>query len=66
MTAQIEDVYKYEDKEYSLIASSKPLDFKPQKYNIIPEMISNLCWKGYWCEYKIDNTGIKINNLYMV
>ena len=65
MTAQIEDVYMYQDKKYSIIALSKPLDFKPQKYSIIPQAIKNFCWNGFWCEYNIDNDGIKVKNLYI-
>lgn len=30
MTAQIGDIYKYKNKEYSIVAMSSPINFKPE------------------------------------
>ena len=65
MTAQIENRFKFNGDDYSIVAISTPIDFKPQDYGITPLPIFNACWDGYWCEYEITKTEIILKNLYI-
>lgn len=65
MTAQIGDIYKYEGKQYSIVAMSAPIGFKPQDYGLNPQSCCTACWDGYWCEYQIENRSLLLKNFYM-
>lgn len=65
MTAQIGDIYKHKNKEYSIVAMSEPINFKPQDYGLNPQSCCTACWNGYWCEYHIDNDMLLLKNLFM-
>ena len=65
MTAQMPDFYKYNGKEYSLVAISEALNFKPQDYGFEPRPISTDCWRGYWCDYNMSDDELMLQNLYI-
>ena len=65
MTAQIGDIYKYRNKEYSIIAMSAPINFRPQDYGLNPQASCTACWNGYWCEYYIEKDTLLLKNLFM-
>lgn len=65
MTAQIGDIYKHKNKEYSIVAMSAPINFKPQDYGLNPQSRSTGCWKGYWCEYHIEDDKLLLKNFFM-
>ncbi len=65
MTAQIGDSIKYKDNEYSIVAISTPIEFEPKDYGITPWGTCSACWAGYWCEYRISEEGIVLQNLYI-
>lgn len=65
MTAQIGDRFRYKRNEYSIVAISHPLEFKPENYGITPEFFSTACWAGFWCEYRISEKGIVLENLFV-
>lgn len=65
MTAQIGDIYKYESKEYSIVAMSAPIEFKPQDYGLNPQAACTACWDGYWCEYHIEGDRLLLKNFFM-
>ncbi len=65
MTAQIGDRFKFEGKEYSIVAISTPLEFDPLKYGITPEAACTACWRGFWGVYNITETGIFLEDLYI-
>lgn len=65
MTAQIGDIYKHKNKEYSIVALSAPINFKPQDYGLNPQSCCTACWNGYWCEYYIENDILLLKNLFM-
>lgn len=58
MTDQIRNTYKYKNKDYSMVALSNPLPFKPQNYGITPSCCTRSCYDGYWCEYEISDERI--------
>ena len=47
------------------MALSVPLDFKPQNYGLDPQSCCTACWRGYWCEYSITDSGLFLQNFYM-
>ena len=66
MTAQIGDTYKYKNKDYSIVAMSSPLIFNPNDYGLTPAGVTTACWKGYWCEYSIEeNSALLLKNLFI-
>lgn len=65
MTAQIGDIYKYKNREYSIVAMSSPINFKPEDYGLEPQSRCTACWNGYWCEYHIENDRLLLKNLFM-
>lgn len=65
MTAQISDIYKRNNQEYKIVAMSEPMTFKPQDYGMNPEPCITSCWRGYWCEYEINEEGLFLKNLFM-
>ena len=53
MTAQIHNVFLYNDQRYSIIAQQNVLDFKPEAYGISPDTGCSMCWRGYYCKFGI-------------
>ena len=65
MTAQIGDIYKHKNEEYSIVALSAPLSFNPKNYGLEPQPSSTACYRGYWCDYDITDDGLFLENLYL-
>lgn len=65
MTAQIGDIYKYQKKEYTIVALSDANPFDPKDFGLEPHAISTACWRGYWCEYEIENDELLLKNQYL-
>lgn len=65
MTAQIGDIYKRHNDEYTIVAISAPLSFDPKNYGLEPHPSSTACYRGYWCEYDITDDGLFLENLYL-
>lgn len=65
MTAQIGDVYKYREKEYTIVDMTNPLNFHPKDYGLTPNNCCTACWKGFWCDYNLDGDVLTLENLYM-
>lgn len=65
MTAQIGDSYKWNKREYQIVAETAPLNFNPQEYGMDPFGFCSACWRGYWCEFDINDKGLFLQNLYI-
>lgn len=65
MTAQIGDLYKHKNEEYSIVALSAPLSFDPRNYGLEPQPRCTACYRGYWCDYDITDDGLFLENLYL-
>lgn len=65
MTGQIGDSYCFAGHDYTIIAMSKEINFAPTVYGLIPQAICTACWKGYWCDYSIENDKIFLKNLHI-
>lgn len=63
--SSILDEFKFAISNYALVAISNPIQFLPENYGITPEGRCTACYKGYWCEYKIYDDEIFLQNLYI-
>lgn len=53
MTAQIEDVFQVDGREYSLLGLKGKGLFNADDYGFFPESPHTACWRGYYCEYDV-------------
>lgn len=54
MTAQIDDIFEYNNRSYSISAIEHPAEFFViQKIGIDPEMTSTACYRGYVASFKL-------------
>lgn len=65
MTAQIGDIYKYGKKKYQIVAMSAGMPFNPKHYGLEPHPSSTACYRGYWCEFSVDDEKLVLKNLYL-
>ena len=65
MTAQISDKYKYQKKEYTIVALSSAISFDPKNWGLEPHASSTACYRGYWCEYAVEDEELLLKNLYL-
>src|SRR5262245_7836915 len=54
MTAQINDTFFYRGEEYNIAAIQGQRLLKPQDFGMEPEALHTACWRGYYCEYKLE------------
>ena len=65
MTAQIGDIYKYKKKEYTVVALYYVKLNDTKNYGMEPHASSTACWRGYWCEYAIEDDELLLKDLYL-
>ena len=65
MTAQIGDLYKYNEAEYTCLMMSEGGPFDPRKHGLSPSQIITACWRGFWCEYEIINDCLILQKLHI-
>lgn len=65
MTAQISDEYIINGVSKSVVAMSEPMCFNPKDYGIIPHSRCTACWRGYWCEYEIQEESLVLKKLFI-
>lgn len=64
MTAQIDDIFEYNDKNYSVSAIEYPdRFFVIQDHGIDPEMISTACYRGYVARFKLLDKALVLHTL---
>ncbi len=63
MTGQLPDSFLYEDEVYSLISIADEEPFTPLDYDIIPQMASTACWRGFVLYYKLDNNSLILQDM---
>lgn len=47
------------------MALSSVMLFDPKNYGMEPHASSTACWRGYWCEYAIEDDELLLNDLYL-
>ena len=65
MTAQIGDIFKYQKKEYTVVALSNGQLFDPKNYGLEAHARCTACYRGYWCEYGVDDESLMLRDFYM-
>ena len=65
MTAQIGDIYEHEGAKYSCVAEIGESYFDPRKYGFEPTQCSSACWRGFYCEYEINDSKLKLQTLHI-
>ncbi|MCE7748923.1 MAG: hypothetical protein GPJ51_11030 [Candidatus Heimdallarchaeota archaeon] len=63
MTGQIPDSFLYEGEVYSLIGIEEEEPFSPLDYDIMPEMASTACWRGFVLYYKLDDNYLTLQDM---
>ena len=53
MTAQISDMIRYHDGDYSVVGWEGAAPFDPAVHALEPVMFSTGCWQGYTCAYEV-------------
>ena len=64
MTAQIGDVYRYENTDYECLNLSNGRLFNPWDHGFHPLFVDTSCWNGYWCEFEITDV-VKLQTLHI-
>lgn len=52
-------------RSLSLVALSSVMLFDPKNYGMEPHASSTACWRGYWCEYAIEDDELLLKDLYL-
>ena len=65
MTAQISDRITWRDEEYSVVATSRPIEFNPFRHGFHPVSPSTACWDGFWCEYLVTDEALLLDTLHI-
>lgn len=65
MTVQIGDIYKYQERKYTIIESSPDMLFNPENFGLEPHFRTTACWRGHWCEYEMSGDMLLLKNLYI-
>jgi hypothetical protein len=63
MTAQIHDTILIDDKGFSIVGVNGSELFTPQSIGITPVAVMSACWRGYVCQYKINDGQLILDEL---
>lgn len=65
MTAQINNIFKLDNREYDIVGLSKDIDFSPRDFGLKPVAPHTAAWKGYYYEASIRDNQLVILNLHV-
>ena len=65
MTAQIGDICKYQKKDYWVVKLSGKHLFEPKSYGLVAHPSMTACYRGFWCEFSLENDSLVLNDLYL-
>ncbi|MAT97925.1 MAG: hypothetical protein CL608_12335 [Anaerolineaceae bacterium] len=63
MTAQINDIFLYKEKEYAVAGISEGNLFDPAMLNLEPRAASTNCWRGYQAIFAVSESQLLLANL---
>jgi hypothetical protein len=63
MTAQVSDTILIDNKPYAIAGVEGDGLFTPQSFGIHPGPANTACWRGYICQYKIENEELLLDEL---
>jgi hypothetical protein len=63
MTAQISDIVRYLDRNFSLSGVKGTGLFDPRQHGLEPQMLSTACYRGFICTYRVVDEGLYLEEL---
>jgi hypothetical protein len=63
MTAQVNDLFRYQGKTYSVTGFSAGEPFDPHALDLNPQGIDTACWRGYQISYGLDGARLLVIEL---
>jgi hypothetical protein len=63
MTAQIPDIVTYCGQQYSVAGVDGTGLFKPENHGLVPQALSTACWRGFHCEYAVQDTALLLEQV---
>ena len=63
MTAQMPDVFRYNDTDYAIAAVAGDGLFNPTDHGLVVVMMHTACWRGFICTYGIDDERLVLRHL---
>ena len=58
MTAQIPDIVTYRGQQYSVAGIQGAGLFKPEDHGLVAQAFSTACWRGFHCEYSVEDAAL--------
>jgi hypothetical protein len=65
MTAQIDDIFRYEDAEYAVCGISEGTLFNPSLLGLNPVGTCSACWRGYQAVFAIADSRLVLDTLHV-
>ena len=65
MTAQFSDLFRYQNKEFSLAEVSGGELFKATDFGLFPIPASTACWRGYLAIYTVSASNLVLDTLFI-
>lgn len=65
MTAQMQDTVVYLGSQFDLAGINGTGLFVPQTYGLLPHASCTACWRGYLCEYCVQDGALLLMDLYV-
>ena len=65
MTAQINDVFKYDNKDYVIAGISEGSLFEPSQLNLNPVGTCTACWRGYQVIFAVSEKQLIVDTLHV-
>jgi len=65
MTAQASDSVWYRDREFSITGVNGTGLYEPSQHDIEPFGISTACWRGFICDYALDDDQLVLRTLFV-
>lgn len=63
MTAQFQDIIRYQGEDYNLVGMSEEGLFEPEQYGMQPVSTCTACWRGYIAIYAVDDRKLLLSEL---
>lgn len=65
MTGQIGDKFLIKGEGYTFISMDGQIDFNPEELGLFPSPSCTACWRGYFCEYSVEDGVFYLNKLFV-
>ncbi|KPL12677.1 hypothetical protein AMJ74_06400 [candidate division WOR_3 bacterium SM1_77] len=65
MTAQIDDIFRYNDTDYSVVGISEGELFEPSALDLRPVGTCTACWRGYQAIFAVSDSRLTLDTLHV-